>query len=330
MSHSAQPFRRLGLALSAIVFGFCCGALLSYGHAQDRGASPSGTPWGSRGTASGPGRAKIPRNVSTSAPDDPGPGRPSATQRPALRTLSGGDPLPPPELAFLREAPKRRAIEHRVRAETLDAMAVRCARQIQHLAPRGADRHVCLAANAARRGLDMALTAGLHRADTAESIEAEAGLFSGPEGASGEPGLAARMRELRALATEVLLPRLEAVECEPLTSTVLLGGMAPTLHLPLDARRPVGGRVAFFVRVPSTSPVVWVDGRPEGLAESDGWAVVTGPARSVTLCAADPTAGECAPSHRAVPGMGDAYDLRDELVTEAGVLLSPPPASPRQ
>ncbi len=302
-------------------------AALSAVQAQDAKA-PTGAPWGSRTGNAQP--ARVPGKVVLRAPDDPSPGRPSGTQRAALRTLSGGPAVPPPSLSFLQEGLQTRAARHRVRADALDALAVRAARRLRDLAPAGADRHACLAANAARRALELAVTAGIQRADTAASLEAEVDLLGvgAPERTPG-PTASTRLRELRAQARDRLIPELEAGGCEPRTSTVLVGGMEPRVHLSGEARRAVGGRVVFFVKVPRSTPVIWVDGAPEGLAGPDGWGVVTSAARSVTLCATGPHGDACEPSHRARPAMGDAYDLaRPDSVADPEPVVDPEPPAP--
>jgi hypothetical protein len=180
--------------------------------------------------------------------------------------------------------------------------------------------------------MDLAITAGVQRADTAATLEAEAVLFSSADGDEAGrvvgPDTSARLRELREHAREVLVPALQDAECEIRLSTVLMNELQPRIHLSLSSRRPVGGRVVFFVRVPLYAPVIWVDGSPEGLAAFDGWGVVTAPIGSVTLCAATASADRCDAAYRVIPAMGDAYDLRQALQIRDADLRSLPPASP--
>jgi len=217
--------------------------------------------------------------------------------------------VPPPRLSFLQEGAATRAARHRVRAAVLDALAVRAARRLQALAPRAEDRHACLAANAARRAVELALVAGSRRAATAESLEEEAEPDVDEASGRRPPEISARLAELDDILVDVLVPELQAARCEPETSAALEGAMEPRVHLDTKDRRPLGGRVAFFVKVPRETPVIWIDGAPEGLAGPDGWGVVTARSGSVTVCAAPPHGGFCEPSHRARPAMGDAYDL---------------------
>jgi hypothetical protein len=157
--------------------------------------------------------------------------------------------------------------------------------------------------------MELAIEAGIQRGDTAAALDAEATTGRDDRGVD-RPSASRRLRELDEQASSTLIPRLEEWDCGPETSSFGKRGMEPRVHLPAEARRPHQGRVAFFVKVPPGDSIIWIDGDPEGLAAEDGWGVVTAPARAVTLCSAPPAGGQCDPTHRVVPAMGDAYDLR--------------------
>ena len=309
VSSTSRPARR-ALHIPALGLALGVGLSASFVFAQAN-PSPAATPWGSP-SAGGP---SVGVSVDTAGvgPDGPSTARASGTQRAALRTLAGSPVVPPAELGFLSDALEVRAAGHRHRADALDALAVRSARRIQALVPRASEPEACAAAGAARRAMDLSLSVGLQRAATARALELEAGYPAEVSGA-GE-----RLRHLRAHAGDSLLPALAAAGC------TVDSASAPRVHLGLEERRTVASRVVFFVQVSPRTPVIWVNGHPEGLAESDGWGVLTGEGSLITLCASSVEADRCAPTHRAVPAMGDAYVMVPRLAEDPP---SPPPASP--
>jgi hypothetical protein len=212
-------------------------------------------------------------------------------------------PIEPAELL----AEDRRAARSALlltRIEVLDTFVARFARQTRRLVA-GADVD-CDAVGA----LDHALRLALDGSGLAErTVRADLAVL--PPDPSLDPmreratQASARRRDVQERLWPALVRDVQA-RCPAVDG---FADAPPTPWLPEDDRRAADGHALIFVKAARPGDVVWLDGRPAGVADAGGWAAVVAPDRAVRLCQARPGADSCDELVEVMAAPAAAFDL---------------------